>query len=95
MNGKPTVGFVSRAAAARKIIMYVRVDSIPQHGLSAEQMIDATVLALTELGIAEALVMVHGPERGLRRYYEAGGHVRFTSWGDPYVPVFAPRRGRP
>jgi hypothetical protein len=74
--------------------MYVRVDSIPQHGLSAEQMIDATVIALQELGIAEALVMVHGPERGLRRYFEAGGHMRFTSWGDPYVPVLAPKRQR-
>jgi hypothetical protein len=75
--------------------MYVRVDSIPRHGLSAEQMIESAVFALQELGIAEALVMVHGPERGLRRYFEVGGRMRFTSWGDPYVPVLAPRRGRP
>ena len=75
--------------------MYVRVDTIARHGLTADQMIESAALALQELGTAEALVMVHGPERGLARYFEVGGHIRFTSWGDPYVPVFkAKRRGR-
>jgi hypothetical protein len=72
--------------------MYVRIDSIGKAGLSAEQMIECALVALAELAVAEALALVHGPERGLRRYFEAGGQVRFTSWGDPYVPVFAPRR---
>jgi hypothetical protein len=72
--------------------MYVRVDSIAQHGLSADQMIDAAVTALRELAVAQALVLVHGPARGLRRYFEAGGCVRFTAWGDPYVPILAPKR---
>lgn len=67
--------------------MYVRIDSIGRHGLTADQMLDAAALALTELGVAEALAMVHGPERGLRRYFEAGGAIRFTPRGDPYVPV--------
>ena len=74
--------------------MYVRVDSIPRHGLSAEQMLEAVEMATIELGLAEALQMVHGCELGLRRYFETGGHIRFTSWGDPYVPVYAPKRRR-
>lgn len=74
--------------------MYVRIDAIHRAGLSADQMLESAAIALLELGTAEALALVHGPERGLRRYFEAGGQVRFTSWGDPYVPVFAPRRGR-
>jgi hypothetical protein len=78
----------------RPVVMYVQPQALGQMGLTAEQMIDAVVLALTELGIAEALVMVHGRERGLRRYFEVGGHLRFTPWGDPYVPVYAPKRGR-
>jgi hypothetical protein len=69
-------------------VMYVRIDSIASHGLTVDQVIDATVLALQELGVAMALQTVHGREAGLRRYFEAGGHVRFTSWGDPYVPVY-------
>jgi hypothetical protein len=80
--------------APRKIIMYVQPKALTQMGLTADQMIESAAIALQELGIAEALVMVHGPDRGLRRYFEAGGHMRFTSWGDPYVPVLAPKRGR-
>jgi hypothetical protein len=74
--------------------MYVRIDSIGRHGLSADQMLDAAATALLELGLAAALQMVHGEEHGLRRYFETGGSIRFTSWGDPYVPVFAPERRR-
>jgi hypothetical protein len=74
--------------------MYVQVDSIPRHGLSAEQMIDAAVLAMTEYAMAEALVMVHGPRRGILRYLEMGGCIRWTSWGAVFVPVFAPKRRR-
>jgi hypothetical protein len=72
--------------------MYVQVDSIPKHGLSAEQMIDATVLAMTEYAVAEALVMVHGVRRGIERYLEAGGCIRWTPWGAVFVPVYAPKR---
>lgn len=74
--------------------MYARVDSIGRHGLSVDQVLDAIVLALSELAAARALVMIHGPEAGLRRYYQAGGHIRFTSWGDPYVPVYTAKRRR-
>jgi hypothetical protein len=68
--------------------MYVRVDSLGQHGLSASQMLEAAEMATLELGLAEGLQLVHGKDHGLRRYFETGGHIRFTSWGDPYVPVF-------
>jgi hypothetical protein len=72
--------------------MYVRVDAIGQAGLSAGQALDTMSLALHELGTAQALAMIHGPERGYRRYVELGGCVRFTPWGDPYVPVWPPSR---
>jgi hypothetical protein len=83
-----------RPAAPREIIMYVQVDSIPRHGLSADQMIDATILAMTELAVAEALILVHGTRRGIERYQERGGCVRWTPWGMVFVPVFAPKRRR-
>lgn len=74
--------------------MYVRVDAIGQAGLSAGQMLEALDLSLRELAIAEALCLVHGREAGMARYFEMGGSVRFTSWGDPYVPVRPARRKR-
>jgi hypothetical protein len=74
--------------------MYVQVDSIPRHGLSADQMIDAVALSMTEYALAEALVMVHGPRYGIQRYLEMGGCIRWTPWGAVFVPVFAPKRGR-
>jgi hypothetical protein len=74
--------------------MYVRADSIGKAGLTTGQMLAAVELALTELGIAQALAMVHGPERGYRRYIEMGGSVRFTSYGEPFVPVYPAKRER-
>jgi hypothetical protein len=72
--------------------MYVRIDALGEAGLTADQMLDAVVMAVRELGIVMGLQTVHGREAGLRRYFEIGGHVRFTSWGDPYVPVYKARR---
>jgi hypothetical protein len=43
----------------------------------------ALAVLLTELALAQALVIIHGPARGARRYIEAGGHVRFD--GDEVV----------
>jgi hypothetical protein len=74
--------------------MYVRVDSIGKAGLTAGQMLAATEMALAELGLAQGLVLVHGPRRGYQRYVEAGGHIRFTSYGEPFVPVYPARRER-
>lgn len=33
-------------------------------------------------------------QAGVARYFEMGGSVRFTSWGDPYVPARSARRKR-
>jgi hypothetical protein len=74
--------------------MYVRADSIGKAGLTVGQMLAAVELMLTELAIAHALVLIHGQERGYRRYVEMGGSVRLTSYGDPFVPVYPARRER-
>jgi len=73
--------------------MYVRIDAIGSAGLPAEAALRGFMLALTELGVMQALALIHGTERGYRRYVEAGGAVRFTSYGDAFVPVDT-RRGR-
>jgi hypothetical protein len=74
--------------------MYVRIDAIGKVGLTSGQVLAAVELAMTELGIAQGLALVHGPERGYRRYVEAGGAVRFTSYGEPFVPVYPAKRAR-
>ena len=53
--------------------------------LSGEELIAAVAMAIEELGVAWALVMIHGQKRGARRYAEAGGHVRFTDLGEPML----------
>lgn len=40
---------------------------------------------MTELPIAETLVLMHGRERGIRRYGEAGGAVRIDGDGEVVV----------
>lgn len=72
--------------------MYVRIDALGKVGLPAESVMRGISMALTELGTAMALQLIHGRERGLARYYELGGNVRFTSYGDPFIPV-SRRRG--
>lgn len=47
--------------------------------------IELLAVALEELGVARALVMMHGQERGARRYVEAGGRVRFDDDGEPVI----------
>lgn len=68
-------------------VMYVQVHALTEVGLTPGQALDATVLALQELAVAQALVMVHGPRRGPERYYQLGGCIRFDTRGNPYVPV--------
>jgi hypothetical protein len=76
--------------------MYVRLVDLADAGLTSGQVIAAAALAVTELGTAHALVMIHGEWRGAARYFEAGGRVRFDAQGDPWVPVYPEprRRGR-
>jgi hypothetical protein len=66
---------------------WLRIIDIPGSGLPAEAQIRLVTLALEELGAAMGLVMIHGPERGARRYAEAGGHIRFGADGEPMVQV--------
>lgn len=69
-------------------LCYMRISAIsPRNGLTGKQAIEATALATTELAKAMALVMVHGEERGARRYYETGAAVRFGYDDEPYVLV--------
>lgn len=51
--------------------------------LSPTDAVLALAVLMQELALAEALVIIHGPERGARRYIEAGGHIRFD--GDEVV----------
>jgi hypothetical protein len=55
------------------------------HELPADQAVAALAMVMEELGLAQALAMMHGPERGARRYAEAGGHVRFDGNGEPVL----------
>jgi len=57
----------------------------PWSEATADQMLRITEVAFEELAIAQALVMMHGQERGARRYAELGGHVRFDEAGEPVV----------
>jgi hypothetical protein len=43
-------------------------------------------MALEELGVAQALVMMHGREHGAEVYAAHGGRVRFDDDGEPVVP---------
>lgn len=46
---------------------------------------DLLAVAMEELAVAQALVIVHGQERGARRYAEIGGRVRFDRDGEPGI----------
>lgn len=68
-------------------LCYMRISAIsPRNGLTGKQAVDAIVLATTELAKATALALVHGEDRGARRYYETGAAVCFSG-GEPYVLV--------
>ena len=43
--------------------------------------------AMTELAVAEGLVLIHGREHGARRYLEIGGTVRMSDLGEPMIWV--------
>lgn len=57
---------------------WVRLEDIskPDCGLSVDERISVLATALTELGIAQGLVLIHGPERGIERYEQLRGLVR-------------------
>lgn len=72
--------------------MYVQLDSLTDQGLTVGQVIESMACAVEELGVARGLVAVHGPVRGLLRYFEAGGRVRYGTDGRVWVPVWRPER---
>jgi hypothetical protein len=53
--------------------------------LPPDEAIDALAVAMEELAVAHALVIVHGPARGAERYLQAGGRVRFDDFGEPVL----------
>lgn len=61
---------------------WIRITDIPER---AQDPIDLIAVALEELAICEALVLIHGPERGVARYHEAGGHVRKDEQGEVVI----------
>jgi hypothetical protein len=67
--------------------MYVMFSALAEAELTTGQKTSSLALAIIELGVAEGLVLIHGPDRGVRRYFEAGGAMRFDAQGNPWVPV--------
>jgi hypothetical protein len=45
----------------------------------------AVAVAMEELALAQALVIIHGKERAARLYLERGGHIRFDADGEPVI----------
>ena len=53
--------------------------------LDSEDALSAVSLALQELCVAQALVMIHGQSHGAEVYKMHGGHVRFNEKGEPVI----------
>jgi hypothetical protein len=52
---------------------------------SRPERVELLATAMEELALAQALVLVHGEQRGAKRYIEAGGRVRFDDFGEPVI----------
>jgi hypothetical protein len=71
-------------------VRYVRLDALAADPyLSADQKISALALAISELGVAMGLAMIHG-ERAPRVYVDMGGSIRFDKQWNVLVPVDGP-----
>ena len=68
----------------------IRIRDIPGSDLPPERKIELTARAITELGVAQALVMIHGPEHGVEVYAMHGGCVRFDAEGEPVMDSGGP-----
>jgi hypothetical protein len=66
------------------IIRPIKLNQL-QNELSALDSLTAVAIAMEEVALAEALVIIHGKERAARLYIERGGHIRFDSDGDPVI----------
>jgi len=69
--------------------VYVRMDALRDATwLTPRQRVAAVALAATELCMAEALVLVHGQQRGAERYLQLGRPIIFGAADSPWVPVY-------
>jgi hypothetical protein len=59
--------------------------------LRGEELLSAVAMAMEELCLVQALILIHGHERGVERYVEAGGHVRFDDEREPVLLWAGPR----
>ena len=62
----------------------IRLDRLLNE-LSPNDALTAVAVAIEELGMAQALCIVHGRDRGVKRFVEAGGHIRFDDDGKPVI----------
>lgn len=76
-------------AAVSGTVTRVLLKDLPQAPVSVDVKIRLVAMLMEELAVAEALTLIHGRDGGYRRYYEAGGHVRFDEDGEPYLDVEA------
>lgn len=70
---------------------WIRLKDVPGADLPPGRKIDLVAVALLELGVAHALTMIHGRERGAEVYAAHGGHVRFDDDGEPVIHTDATR----
>lgn len=61
----------------------------PSLNLTPDQRISLLATAIEELGIFQGLMIIHGIEHAAQLYREAGGHIRFSSAGEPMISLAA------
>jgi hypothetical protein len=64
---------------------WVRIDDLAGADLPAEAKVRLMADAIEWLGVAQAMVMIHGRERGLRRLTDLGCPVRPGEDGAPMI----------
>lgn len=75
----------------RRLGRWVKIAELgsPELKLPPQAQVELLATAITDLGLAQALVMIHGTARGLERYYAAGGRVRM-SYPDREPEIWCP-----
>jgi hypothetical protein len=69
---------------------WVRIADLTRTGRDAPRLL---AIAIEELALAQALVLIHGREGGARRYLESGAQVLFDDDGEPIIRRDARSRG--
>jgi hypothetical protein len=59
----------------------IRLTAIAEE-IDADAAVVATAMALEDLAIVTALVMIHGKEHGYQKYIDTGGRMRFDEEGE-------------